>query len=69
MQADKKKLFLRQKRVNIRFYNFVLFTHAKTFHRVFMALIDRDRTHITIELWQQVILHHAVLMFTETHLR
>ena len=25
--------------------------------------------HITIKLWQQVILHHAVLMFTETHLR
>ena len=42
-RLTRKNFFLRQKRVNIRFYNFVLFTHAKTFHRVFMALIDRDR--------------------------
>ena len=42
MQTDKKNCFLRQKRVNIRFYNFVsivLFIHAKPFHRVFMAVI------------------------------
>ena len=42
-RLTRKNFFLRQKRVNMRFYNFVLFTHAKTFHRVFMALIDRDR--------------------------
>ena len=47
MQTAKKKLFLRQKRVNIRFYNLPntinCSTMRKPFIELFTAVIDRDR--------------------------